>query len=222
MRTSTTVDGAPGGVRLKRNVSPCLTPAGTRTLTAWAAATSPTPAQVTHHSFHTSPRPPQREQVRRSGTSNGMVTPENASRGVKVISADSVIAGSAVKNASRMRSRTLATEGKSIATSSENQVCALGALARQRAVVLTSARRIAQDVVGASQLLERQTAIVSGDVRVIAARKLPVGALDFIRAGIRRYAEDIVVVTHTRAPSPAERVPPFTPEVNDGATIREG
>jgi hypothetical protein len=177
------VDGAPGGVRLKRNVSPCLTPAGTRTFTAWAAATSPTPAQVAHHSFHTSPRPPQRGQVRRSGTSNGRVTPENASRGVNVISADSVIAGSAVKNASR---------------------------------------RIAQDVVGASQLLERHTAIVSGDVRVIAARKLPVGALDFIRAGIRRYAEDIVVVTHTRAPSPAERVPPFTPEVNDGATIREG
>ena len=69
--------------------------------------------------------------------------------------------------------------------------------------MLTAARRIAEDVVGASQLLERQTAIVSGDVRVIAARKLPVGALDFIRAGIRRYAEDIVVVTHTREPSKA-------------------
>ena len=107
------------------------------------------PAQVAHHSFHTSPRPPQRGQVRRSGTSNGTVTPQNASRGVNTISADSVIAGSAVKNASRMRSSTLDTEGKSIATSSENQVAPLGALAGQRAVVLTAARRIAQDVVGA-------------------------------------------------------------------------
>ena len=216
------VDGAPGGVRLKRNVSPCLTPAGTRTLTAWAAATSPSSGAgrtplVPHLASPAAARTgPAQRDVERKGDAGKRLTRRQRHLG-------------------RQRDRRLGGEER-VAHAIEDARHrgkvdryfvgepgrALGALGGQRAVVLTAARRIAQDVVGASQLLERQTAIVSGDVRVIAARKLPVGTLDFIRAGIRRYAEDIVVVTHTRAPSPAERVPPFTPEVNDGATIREG
>ena len=75
IRTSTTVEGAPGGVTLNRNVAPCGRRRARARCTACAAATSPSPAQVAHHSVHTSPRPPQRAQVRRSGTSNGTVTP---------------------------------------------------------------------------------------------------------------------------------------------------
>ena len=61
-----------------------------------------------------------------------MVTPSNASRGVSIISADSVTGGSAVKNASRIRSSTLDTDGKSMATSSENHVVPLPAPLRDR------------------------------------------------------------------------------------------
>ena len=76
MRTSTTVDGAPGGVTLNRKRR-AFADAGRHPHVhrSATAATSPSPPQAAHHSVQTSPRPPQRAQVRRSGTSNGTVTP---------------------------------------------------------------------------------------------------------------------------------------------------
>ena len=56
--------------------------------------------------------------VRRSGTSSGTVAPQNASCGLRTISACNPTTGASPKNECRIRSSTLATDGKSIATSS--------------------------------------------------------------------------------------------------------
>ena len=41
--------------------------------------------------------------------------------------------------------------------------------------------------------------VVARDVGMIPARQLPVGPLDFVRPGVGRHAEDVVVVAHVRS-----------------------
>ena len=206
---------------LNRNVAPSRTRGGTSTCTGWAAATSPRPPQAAHHSVQTSPRPPQRPQVRRSGTSNGTVTPSNASRARqhhlrrqrdRRLGGEEGVAH-AVEHARHRRE----VDGDFVG---EPRLAAAGAAAADADVVVAAARRIAQHVVGARQLLERGPAIVARDVGMIAARQLPVGPLDFLGARIGRDAEHLVVVTHTPVRVPAERVPSFSSEVNTCATPR--
>ena len=56
-------------------------------------------------------------------------------------------------------------------------------------------RKIDRDLVG--QAVDRhKRRFVAGNVRMIPARQLTMGALDFVRARIWRYAEYIVVVAH--------------------------
>jgi hypothetical protein len=59
--------------------------------------------------------------VRRIGKSSGTVTPQKASCGETTISAEREAMGAAPKNDSLIASRTLDTDGKSMATSSDSQ-----------------------------------------------------------------------------------------------------
>ena len=117
------------------------------------------------------------------------------------------------KNESRMRSSTLETDGKSMATSSESQSARPSApLPRQRCASYERRRvRIAQHVVGArhsENAAPRSSPEMSG---MIAARQLPVRPLDLVGACVRRNAENVVVVPHAAARSkPCRKRVPLT------------
>lgn len=98
-------------------------PGGTATWTECVNSASPEPPQASQLSVHVSPRPPQGWQVRRTGNSRGTMVPVIASTAVSNISAlKPGVVSSGARNASRIRSMTASTAGKSIATSSANQL----------------------------------------------------------------------------------------------------
>ena len=114
-----------GDVTRKRKRAPSATPAGTETRTGWWNSDSPVPQQGAHGSVHVSPRPPQCGQVPRTGTFErhdeaartlraATATPRRAARRRRRLLAE---------NASRIRSTTRPTDGKSIAISSAKHSC---------------------------------------------------------------------------------------------------
>ena len=52
------------------------------------------------------------------------------------------------------------------------------------------------DLVRPGRFEKRRTAVVAGNIRMVPARKLTVGALNLVRARVRRHAQNVVVVTH--------------------------
>src|SRR5262245_19065107 len=124
MRTSTRTDWASGDVTRKRRRAPSTTPRGTFTFTAWRCSDSPVPSQSAHGSVQVSPRPPQRPQVARTGTSIGTTSPRDASNFDSDTSAHSTSASAASpRKRSRTRSTHRPTDGESIAITSAKHSC---------------------------------------------------------------------------------------------------
>src|SRR5262249_53558874 len=97
-------------------------------------------------------------------------------------------------------------------------------LAAEASIILTASRRIAQDLVGTRHVEERGAAIVPGNVGVIAARELPVRALDFVSARVRRYAQNVVVIAHqlpANLQKQCRRTSPGAPTVTIGGAPGE-
>jgi len=104
--------------------APSATRGGTVTRTGWWSRDSPVPRQSAHDSVQVSPRPPQCGHVTRTGTATDTTRPENASRCDSDTSARRrSLSTGCPRKASRIRSTTRPTEGKSIAISSAKHSC---------------------------------------------------------------------------------------------------
>src|SRR5207247_10243817 len=127
-RTSTRTDETCGELTRKRNRAPSATRAGTARRTAWWKRAAPVPRQRGHGSAHVAPRPPQHGHSPRIGTSSGTTRPCQASSFDSDTSADTTSASAlSPRKASRMRSTTWPTDGKSMAISSAKHSCGINA-----------------------------------------------------------------------------------------------
>ena len=82
-------------------------------------------ARASQRSVQLSPRPPQAGQVTRTGTRNGTTGPPDASRLDNTPPPPASSSSASPRNASRMRSTTWPTEGKSMAISSAKHSCVI-------------------------------------------------------------------------------------------------